>query len=424
MSGREALAEVWRREAPHVLGALLRRYGDLADCEDAVQDAAEAAAARWTVDTVPDDPRAWLIRVASRRLIDRFRADSARSRREVLDAARRPEDVGVAPAPDEVPEPAVDDTLRLLFLCCHPALSRPSQVALSLRAVAGLGVEQIAAAYLVPARTMTQRLTRARTALRQAGARFGMPAESELPARVAAVLDVCHLVFTEGYTRTSGESLLDVPLAEEAIRLTRQVHAALPEHAEAAGALALMLLTHARSPARTDAAGDLVPLAEQDRSRWRRDLVEEGVALLEAHLPRGHVGRYQLQAAIAAVHAEADRYEATDWLQISVLYDMLRRIAPGPTVTLNHAVAAAMAHSPAVGLALLDPLRADPAMRRHHRLYAVRAHLLELDGDRAGATEEYRRAARLTASLPEQRYLNRRLARLEKPPARLENRPG
>ncbi|MFD0820768.1 RNA polymerase sigma factor, partial [Micromonospora zhanjiangensis] len=294
--------------------------------------------------------------------------------------------------------------------CCHPALSRPSQVALTLRVVAGLGVEQIAAAYLVPARTMTQRLSRARTALRQAGARFAMPSAAELPDRVAAVLDVCHLVFTEGYTRTAGESLVDVELAEEAIRLTRQVHVALPDHDEVTGALALMLLTHARSPARTDAGGDLVPLAEQDRSRWRRELIDEGVALLDQALPRGHVGRYQLQAAIAAVHAEAPTYPATDWRQISILYDMLSRVAPTPFVTLNQAVAVAMAYGPAAGLALLDPLLADPALRRHHRLYAVRAHLLELGGDRAGAAENYRRAAGLTASLPEQRYLNRRLA--------------
>lgn len=404
------LEDVWRREASHVLGALLRRYGDLGECEDAVQDAAEAAAAQWPIDGVPSDPRAWLIRVASRRLIDRVRADSARVRREVLDAARCPDGVALAPAADELPTSEIDDTLRLFLLCCHPALSRPSQVALSLRAVAGLSVEQIAAAYLVPPRTMTQRLSRARAVLRQAGARFAMPSLEELPARVAAVLDVCHLVFTEGYTRTSGESLVDVELAEEAIRLTRQVHAALPDHDEVAGALALMLLTHARSPARTDDAGDLVPLAEQDRSQWRRDLIAEGVTLLERTLPRGHVGRYQLQAAIAAVHAEASTYEATDWLQISILYDILSRVAPSHTVTLNHAVAVAMAHGPAAGLTLLDSLRTDPAMQRHHRLYAVRAHLLELNGDLQAAAEHYRRAAQLTTSLPEQRYLYRRLA--------------
>ncbi len=409
---RSILDDVWRREAPHVLGALLHRYGDLGECEDAAQDAAEAAAAQWPVRGVPDEPRAWLIRVASRRLIDRVRADTARFHRETRHAVRGLDRVDVAPDAGEVAGSDLDDTLRLFFLCCHPVLSRPSQVALCLRVVAGLGVEQIAAAYLVPARTMTQRLSRARAALRQADARFVMPSAEELPARVAAVVDVCHLVFTEGYTRTSGESLVDVPLAEEAIRLTRQVYTALPDHDEVAGALALMLLTHARSPARVDAGGDLVPLAEQDRSRWRRDLIGEGVALLERALPRGHVGRYQLQAAIAAVHAEAGTYQATDWLQISILYDMVSRVAPAPAVTLNHAVAVAMAHGPAAGLAMLEPLRSDPAMRRHHRLYAVRAHLLELDGDTGGAAEDYRRAAQLTASLPEQRYLHRRHARL------------
>jgi RNA polymerase sigma factor (sigma-70 family) len=418
------LEDVCRREASHVLGALLHRYGDLGDCEDAFQDAAEAAAVQWPAGGVPDDPRAWLIRVASRRLIDRHRADAARIRREALDAARRPDDVDVAPAVDEVPRSEVDDTLRLFFLCCHPVLSRPSQVALSLRAVAGLGVDQIAAAYLVPVRTMTQRLSRARAALRQAGVRFSVPSEEELPARVAAVLDVCHLVFTEGYTRTSGESLVDVQLAEEAIRLTRQAHSALPNHDEVAGALALMLLTHARSPARTDATGDLVPLAEQDRSRWRRDLITEGIALLEQTLPRGHIGRYQLQAAIAAVHAEASTYEATDWQQISILYDMLSRIAPAPAVTLNHAVAVAMAYEPAIGLAMLDSLMTDPAMQRHHRLYAVRAHLLELNGDTDAAAEHYRRAAQLTASQPEQRYLNRRLAQLSDSANQAGARPG
>ncbi|HEX8518516.1 MAG TPA: DUF6596 domain-containing protein [Pseudonocardia sp.] len=403
---------MWRREAPHVLAALLRRYGDLGDCEDAAQDAAEAAARQWPTDGVPADPRAWLVRVASRRLIDRFRADAARTRREEHDAARGG---GAAPAADEGAAAATDGAaapLRLLVLCCHPALSRPSQVALSLRAVAGLTVDQIAAAYLVPARTMTQRLTRARAQLRGAGARFALPSEGELPERVAAVLDVCHLVFTEGYSRTSGAALTDVALADEGIRLTRAVRRALPDHDEAAGALALMLLTHARSPARVDRYGDLVPLAEQDRGRWCRALIDEGVALLESTLPRGHVGRYQLQAAIAAVHADAATYADTDWRQIAVLYGMLHAVAPGPAVTLNHAVAVAMVHGPDTGLALLAPLVADPAMRRYHRLHAVRAHLRELAGDRDGAAEDYRRAARLTASLPEQRYLNRRLAAL------------
>ncbi|BBH68547.1 RNA polymerase sigma24 factor [Actinoplanes sp. OR16] len=402
----DVLGDVWRREAPHVLGALLRRYGDLGDCEEALQDAAEAAAIQWPVEGMPDAPRAWLITVASRKLIDRARSQAARARRETLDAAQRPE------AADEPAGADHDDTLRLFFLCCHPALTRPSQVALCLRSVAGLSVPEIAAAYLVPVRTMTQRLTRARTMLRQAGARFAMPSADEMPGRVAAVLDVCHLVFTEGYARTSGETLLDVRLAEEAIRLLRQLSAALPDHAEVAGALALTLLTHARSPARADAAGDLITLADQDRSLWRADLIAEGVDLLERTLPRGHVGRFQLQAAIAAVHAEAENYEKTDWLQISALYDMLGRVAPSPAVTLNHAVAVAMAHGPAAGLAMTEPLTSDPALHRHHRLHAVRAHLLEMAGDPDAAREQYRTAARLTASLPEQRYLNRRAGAL------------
>ncbi|WP_166346682.1 RNA polymerase sigma factor [Phytoactinopolyspora limicola] len=406
---QHTLEDVWRREAPHVLGALLRRHGDLGDCEDAIQEAAAAAAAQWPIRGIPDNPRAWLIRVASRRLIDRVRADSARIGREILEVARQPADASVTPGPDEVVRDDADDTLRLLVLCCHPALSRSSQVALSLRAVSGLGVEQIAAAYLVPARTMTQRLTRARATLREAGARFAMPSGEELPARVAAVLDVCHLVFSEGYTRTSGEALVDVDLAEEAIRLVRKLHVALPDHDEVTGALALMLLTHARSAARADASGDLIPLAEQDRSRWRHDLIAEGVALLERTLPRGHVGRYQLQAAIAAVHSEARTYEATDWQQISLLYAMLSRVAPGPTVTLNHAVAVAMVHGPESGLAMLEPLLTDSTMQRHHRLYAVRAHLLEMNDDATAAAEQYRRAAQLTTSLPEQRYLTQRL---------------
>ncbi|MDP3889994.1 RNA polymerase sigma factor [Nocardioides sp.] len=405
------LAQVWRQEAPRVLAALLRRHGDLGDCEDAAQEAAEAAVVQWSATGVPGDPGAWLVRVASRRLIDRHRSDRARERREIEDSARESADA-VAPSVAEVPPSSGhDDTLRMLFLCCHPSLSRPSQVALSLRAVAGLSVESIAAAYLVPARTMTQRLTRARSALRAAGARFEMPSSAQLPARTAAVLDACHLMFTEGYTQTSGDTLLDLTLAEEAIRLVRQVREVLVDHDEASGLLALMLLTHARSPARTDEAGDLVPLAEQDRGRWREDLIDEGVSVLEQVLPRGAVGRYQLHAAIAAVHAEATAYAATDWWQIRVLYEMLTEVAPSPAVALNRAVAVAMTDGPAAGLAVLGV--AGPAMARHHRWHAVRAHLLELDGDLGAAAEAYRQAARLTSSRPEQRYLNRRLLRLD-----------
>lgn len=399
MPAGDAFEDVWRRESPHVLAALLRVRADLAACEDAAQEAAEAAVRQWPRDGTPHDPRGWLIRVAQRRLIDRWRSEAARARREEADA-RRATAAEVSSA---------DDTVDLLLLCAHPALSRPSQVALALRAVAGLGVERIAAVYLVPPRTMTQRLTRARAALRDAGATFPVPFGAELPGRVAAALDVCHLMFTAGYTRSSGTDLLDDELTAEALRLTRRMVAAFPDHDEAAGALALMLLTDARAPARVDARGDLVPLAEQDRSRWRRDAIDEGVAILEELLPRGHVGTFALQAAIAAVHAEADTYDDTDWAQIVVLYRMLERVAPSATVALNHAVAVGMAYGPEAGLALLARLDDDRALRDGHRLPAARAHLSELAGRTDDAAAAYRIAAARTASLPEQRYLNRRL---------------
>jgi RNA polymerase sigma factor (sigma-70 family) len=389
------LEDVWRRESPHVLGALLRRHGDLADCEDAAQEALEAAARQWQ--ELPGNPRGWLITVASRRLIDRARADAARAGRELAVASEEP-----SPVP-----PERDDSLELLLLCCHPALSRPSQVALTLRAVSGLSTAEIAAAFLVPEATMGQRLSRARATLREAGVRFERPEPDDLPARVAAVLDVLHLVFNEGYTRSAGRALLDGELTREAIRLTRELERALPDHDEVAGALALMLLTQAREPARVDARGDLVPLARQDRSRWRRDEIAQGVAILERVLPRGPVGRFQLQAAIAAVHAEARDAAGTDWAQIRTLYDMLERVAPGPAVTLNRAVAVAMESGPAAGLTIVGGLLEDPRLARHHRTHAVRAHLLELAGDRVGAADAFARAAGLTASLPEQRYLNR-----------------
>lgn len=406
------MEDVWRRESSHVLAALLRRHGDLGYCEDAAQEAAEAAARQWDRDGVPDNPRGWLIRVASRRLIDRLRADRARSGREEAVATAQPGDTYLAlPADHQHPDEG-DDTLRLFLLCCHPSLSRSSQVALTVHAVGGLSTAQIAAAYLVPERTMAQRLTRARSTLRAAGAVFALPTAADLPARIASALDVCHLLFTEGHTRSDGGELVDSGLAEDAIRLTRQLHAVIPDHDEAAGALALMLLTHARAAARTD-GGNLVPLAEQDRSRWDHQLIAEGVCILERVLPRGHVGRFQLQAAIAAVHAEAATWESTDWPQISLLYAMLARVAPSSVVTLNRAVAVGMALRPEDGLALVEPLLDDPVMRRHHRTHAVRAHLLEMAGDPTGAVESYRQAAQLTASLLEQRYLNARIHRLD-----------
>ncbi len=410
------MAEVWRREAPHVLTALLRRHGDLGECEDAAQEAAEAATVRWARDGVPDNPRGWLIRVASRRLIDRVRAERARAGREVAVATAQPGDTGLSPGADLPESGSADDTLRLFLLCCHPSLTRSSQVALTLHAVAGVSADRIAAAYLVPERTMTQRLTRARAILRRSGARFELPAQTDLPDRLAAVLDTCHLMFTAGHTVNAGASVHDPGLAGEAIRLTRILHRAVPDHDEVAGALSLMLLTHARSAARADARGELVPLAEQDRGRWDGAAIAEGIAILEQVLPRGYIGRYQLEAAIAAVHSEAPTWESTDWRQIVVLYGMLDRVAPSPAVTLNRAVAVAMVAGPAEGLRLTLPLLDDPSMRRHHRTFAVRAHLLEMAGDRDAARESYRRAAALTASLPEQRYLNSRLRSLDTPP--------
>jgi len=406
------LEDVWRRESPHVLAALLRRHCDYADCEDAAQEALAAAADQWPRDGVPDNPRGWLIRVASRRLIDQLRSNRSRAVREETVGIAQPADAYVGPAADDDTSPGGDDTLLLLLLCCHPLLTRPSQVALTLRAVSGLPSAAIATAFLVPEPTMAQRLSRARTTLRDSAVRFEKPTSEELPARVAAVLDVLYLIFNEGYARSTGDTLLDTSLADEAIRLTRQLHAYLPDHDEIAGALALMLLTDARRAARTDERGDLVPLAEQDRSRWDAGLVGEGVALLEEVLPHGHVGAYQLQAAIAAVHADAQRYDDTDWAQIAVLYSMLDQVAPSPAVTLNRAVAVGMSAGPTAGLAALQPMVDDPSLERYHRLPAVRAHLLEMVGDLAEAERQYARAVELTSSRPEQRYLAHRLTRL------------
>jgi RNA polymerase sigma factor (sigma-70 family) len=413
--------DVWRRESPHVLGALLRRHGDLADCEDAAQQALEAAARQWVVEGLPDNPRGWLIRVASRRLVDHLRAERARAAREDALAATLPRDAFAAPAADDE-QAWQDDSLQLLLLCCHPALTRPSQVALTLRSVGGLTTPQIAAAFLVPERTMAQRLSRAKATLREVEARFELPTDAALPERVAAVLDVLYLIFNEGYTRSAGASLVDASLTQEAIRLTRQLALRLPDHDEVAGALALMLLTQARESTRTDARGDLVPLAEQDRQRWDHERIAEGVALVERVLPRGPVGRFQLQAAIAAVHAEAPTAADTDWLQINVLYQMLEDLDSSPAVRLNRAVAVGMSLGPEHGLAIVNGLLDERSMHDHHRTHAVRAHLLEMAGDLEAAADSYSRAARLTASLPEQRYLNDRAHRARAPGVATEPR--
>jgi RNA polymerase sigma factor (sigma-70 family) len=413
VSGADQVEDLLRELAPQVLGTLVRRYGQFDLCEDAVQEALLAAAVQWPQAGVPEQPRAWLVTVASRRMTDQVRAESARRRREETVAARSPADALVAPGADADLPPEADDTLTLLFLCCHPALTPASQVALTLRAVGGLTTAQVAMAFLVPEATMAQRISRAKQTIKAAGARFAPPPPEERPDRLRVVLQVLYLIFNEGYAASSGPDLQRAELTTEAIRLARELHRLLPDDGEVAGLLALMLLTDARRPARTLPDGSLVPLAEQDRSRWDAAAIAEGVALVTATLARAPVGPYQLQAAIAAVHDEAARAADTDWPQILVLYELLERLAPSPVVTLNHAVALAMVRGPLAGLELLATLDDDGRLTGHHRLDAVRAHLLELAGDPTAAREHYRAAARRTTSLPEQRYLEGRAARLE-----------
>ncbi len=389
---------------PEVLGVLVRRYGHFDACEDAVAEALVAAAAQWPVQGWPADPRAWLVTVASRRLADQLRSDAARRRREEADAVRTP--------PPPVGGPAGDDTLTLLFLCCHPALTPSSQVALTLRAVGGLSTAEIARAFLVPEATMAQRISRAKQRITAAGAGFELPPPAEAAQRLGVVLHVVYLVFNEGYTATSGTQLVRAGLTAEAVRLARELHRLVPDDGEVAGLLALLLLTDARRPARTAPDGSLVPLSEQDRTLWDTDAIAEGVSLVTDALARGPVGPYQLQAAIAAVHDEAPTADITDWPQILALYTVLERVAPNPTVTLNRAVAVAEVRGPAAGLALLDALADDDRLAASHHLVSVRAHLLEMAGDRDAARAGYREAARRTTSEPERRHLLARAARL------------
>ncbi|MEO7447163.1 MAG: DUF6596 domain-containing protein [Humibacillus sp.] len=405
--------ELWRTVTPQVVTALVRRYGDFGRAEEAAQEALLAAVVQWPRDGVPDEPRAWLIRVASRRLIDGLRSDGARTRRELAEASRTPADGLVSPSADDVVgAPDADDSLTLLLLCCHPSLTSEARIALTLRAVGGLTTVEIARAFLVPEATMAQRISRAKQRIRESGATFEMPPPQEVPRRLGEVLHVLYLVFTEGHTASSGDELHRLDLTAEAIRLTRQVHALLPDDGEVAGLLALMLLTEARRPARTTEAGELVPLAEQDRSLWRSVDVQEGVALVTDALTRTRPGPYQLQAAIAAVHDEAPSAAQTDWAQVLALYEMLEQIAPGPVVTLNRAVALAMVDGPAAALVLLDELAADKRLTRHHRLHAVRGHLLEMAGEAELARASYLLAAQLTTSIPEREHLERRAGRL------------
>jgi RNA polymerase sigma factor (sigma-70 family) len=400
-----------RRLAPQVLGALVRRYGHFDTAEDAVQEALIAASTQWPGEGLPDNPRGWLITVASRRLTDLLRAEQARRRREDTVARWALPEQSLAPAADR-PAGDSDDALILLFLCCHPSLSPASQIALTLRAVGGLTTAEIARAFMVPEATMTRRISRAKQRIKDSGLPFGMPPPAERGERLAAVLHVLYLIFNEGYASTSGPELQRSELSAEAIRLTRLVHRLLPDDAEVSGLLALMLLTDARRPARTGPDGSLIPMAEQDRGRWNPENIAEGVALLTDALPRGDTGAYQLQAAIAAIHDEAPTADATDWPQIMALYELLLGISDNPMVALNHAVAVAMVHGPDAGLDLLGKLSTDERVAGDHRLYAVRAHLLESSGDPVAAHAAYLDAAGRTASLPQQRYLYARAARL------------
>ena len=393
---------------PQVLGSVIRRFRDFAAAEDAVQEASLAAALQWPREGIPDNPRAWLTKVASRRMADHIRSESARRARESAVAL----DTAFATESHIETDSQEDDTLVLLFMCCHPALTPASAIALTLRAIGGLTTAEIAHAFLVPESTMAQRISRAKQSIKNSGIPFQMPTPEERGRRLSAVLHVLYLIFNEGYTSSAGPNLRRSDLSREAIRLTRIVHNLRPDDAEVAGLLALMLLTDARRLARTSAAGELIPLAEQDRALWDKEQIDEGIALISATLPKGAVGPYQLQAAISAVHDEAARAEDTDWPQILALYILLGRLSDNPMVRLNQAVAAAMVHGAAKGLQLLDALKGDARLANHHRLDAVRAHLLELAGDRKGAESCYRAAAGKTGSLPERNYLLTQAARL------------
>jgi RNA polymerase sigma factor (sigma-70 family) len=395
-----------RELAPQVLSGLIRRYGQFDACEDATQEALVAAATSWTEDTMPENPKAWLRSVASRRLIDEIRSDAARRRREETAAAL----AGNAPATQRASE--LDDTLTLLFLCCHPAVAPASQVALTLRAVGGLTTEEVAAAFLVPAATMGPRISRAKAQIKAAGATFALPSDDERVARLPVVLQVLYLIFNEGYTSSAGPALHRPDLVDEAIRLTRLLRAALPRDGEVAGLLALMLFTDARRDTRTTETGDLVLLADQDRTRWDRTKISEADALISTALSSAPPGPYQLQAAIASLHCAAATTADTDWAQIAALYAILQTLDPSPVVTMNRAVAVAMSEGPNAGLRLLDTVRSDERLRRGHRYKATRAHLLELAGDRPGAQAEFAAAAAAARSTPERAYLQHRAARL------------
>jgi RNA polymerase sigma factor (sigma-70 family) len=396
-----------RELTPQVVGAITRRFGDFSAAEDAVQEALIAAATQWPREGIPDNPRGWLIQVAARRMTDHIRSESARRRRE---ASSTPAHEATVPAVDQIMPGDHDDTLTLLFMCCHPALTRPSAIALTLRAVGGLTTAEIARAYFVPESTMAQRISRAKQSVRTSNIPFSLPSEGERAARLDAVLHVLYLIFNEGYASTSGAKLQRADLSTEAIRLARALHLLLADDGEVTGLLALMILTDARRKARTNASGELVPLDEQDRRLWDQDQIREGVALVTQALAKGSAGPYQLQAAIAAIHDEATRADQTDWRQIAALYALLGRIADNPMVALNHAIAVAMVDGPAAGLSMLDALDSDSRIAGHFRLDAVRGHLHERAGNRDRAIAHFRAAAEKTTSTPERNFLMKKAA--------------
>ena len=412
-SARETLESVFRRERSQILAVLIRLSGDFALAEDALQEAFAEALVHWPVDGVPPRPGAWITTTARRRAIDVIRrATRFRHRKEVLeqllaaDAESFEEPVVVA-GEDGVPR---DDRLRLLFTCCHPAISLESQVALTLRTVAGLTTREIARAFLSVESAMAQRLVRAKHKIREAEIPFRVPAAADLPGRLDAVLAVIYLVFNEGYTSSSAPGLVRDDLCAEAIRLGRLLDALMPAQPEVEGLLALMLLHVARRAARTGPDGELITLEQQDRTLWDRTAIEEGCALVETALRRGRVGTYQIQAAIAALHAESSSPDRTDWPQIAALYTLLLRLQPSPVVELNRAVAIGMAAGPSAGLALLDGLEARGALEGYHHLSAARAELLVRRGDRAAAVQIYRRAIAECVNPAERTYLETRLA--------------
>lgn len=401
-----------RELTPQVLGAVTRRFGDFGAAEDAVQEALLAATLQWPKEGLPDNPRGWLIHVAARRITDHLRSETARRRRETIAAEYS---IGsIFGTVGSAAEWEVDDTLVLLFMCCHPSLTSSSAVALTLRAVGGLTTAEIARAFLVPESTMAQRISRAKQTIKTSGVPFSMPTRDERAERLTAVLHVLYLIFNEGYTSSFGKSLQRTELSSEAIRLGRALHQLLPQESEVAGLLALMLLTDARRPARSGPDGELISLDKQDRSLWVQAAIEEGVALISSTLAMGAIGPYQLQAAIAAVHDEAKTSEETDWPQILALYGLLKRMSDNPMVALNHAVAAGMVHGPRAGLDLLKALDEDERLAGHYRIAAVRAHLLERAGDFDAAIEHYRAASERTTSIPERDYLITQAARLAK----------